>query len=353
MKILFYTDNHFCQYSSILRSRGEKYSVRLENQIETMNWLAEQSEAFDVDLEVCGGDFFDKNTLDAESITALNDIIWSDKPKIFIVGNHELSTADTSLNSLNVLAQKGFQIISNPQIISLSNIDLYFLPYDNTLDKISDLIEPTCDRRIFFSHNDIKGINYGGFETKTGIDIDDINANCDLFINGHLHNYSKYGKVINVGNITGQNFSEDALKYTHYAIIIDTDTLEIKYLENPYALKFYKLDFTIPEHNDIDYINSVPVGHNAVISLKLHKGHGYECIRTRFDKHYEYKGFPKHCGVIESRCIIVPEESTETNASTVSVDDLHIDHLKQFNTYILNQLGTSNIVAEELSEICK
>ena len=38
MRILIYSDNHWCQYSSIVRKRGEKYSLRLENQIESVSW---------------------------------------------------------------------------------------------------------------------------------------------------------------------------------------------------------------------------------------------------------------------------------------------------------------------------
>lgn len=37
MKILIFSDNHWSQYSSIVRSRGTKYSTRLEKSIETMN----------------------------------------------------------------------------------------------------------------------------------------------------------------------------------------------------------------------------------------------------------------------------------------------------------------------------
>ena len=31
MRILIYSDNHWCQYSSIVRKRNKKYSLRLEN----------------------------------------------------------------------------------------------------------------------------------------------------------------------------------------------------------------------------------------------------------------------------------------------------------------------------------
>lgn len=37
MKILIYADNHFCETSSIIRSYGDKYTLRLENQIKSIN----------------------------------------------------------------------------------------------------------------------------------------------------------------------------------------------------------------------------------------------------------------------------------------------------------------------------
>ena len=38
MKILLYTDVHFCKSSSIVTGRGKRFSTRLENIIESLNW---------------------------------------------------------------------------------------------------------------------------------------------------------------------------------------------------------------------------------------------------------------------------------------------------------------------------
>ena len=60
--------------------------------------------------------------------------------------------------------------------------------------------------KIIFSHNDIAGMNLGHFTSKDGFSIDEINDNCVLFINGHLHNSSWVGrkyKIYNAGNLTG------------------------------------------------------------------------------------------------------------------------------------------------------
>ena len=54
-----------------------------------------------------------------------------------------------------------------------------------------------------FSHNDVAGINFGNFTSKDGFKLDDINRLSTFYFNGHLHNYSKHNRLINVGNLTG------------------------------------------------------------------------------------------------------------------------------------------------------
>ena len=94
---------------------------------------------------------------------------------------------------------------------------------------------------VVFSHNDIAGLQLGKYISKNGFTINDINSNCSLFINGHLHNATKYNNIVNVGNLTGLNFSEDAFRYKHSVYILDTDTLTITEFENPFAFNFYKI----------------------------------------------------------------------------------------------------------------
>ena len=77
MKIGIIGDIHFCEYSSILRTRGEEFSTRLENCIESINW-AEETTA-DCDCIIYLGDFFDKSSLNAAELSALRKIIWNNK----------------------------------------------------------------------------------------------------------------------------------------------------------------------------------------------------------------------------------------------------------------------------------
>ena len=124
--------------------------------------------------------------------------------------------------------------------------DIFFIPYilEENRKPLSSMLSKKTGKRYIFSHNDIKGIQLGKIESKQGFTIEEIRSNCDWYFNGHLHNGSKVADgIINVGNLTGQNFSEDAKKYSHGCIIFDTTTGECDLYENPYAFNFYKLSY--------------------------------------------------------------------------------------------------------------
>lgn len=353
MKILIYSDNHWSQYSSIVRQRGRKYSLRLENQIESINWAESLAVTQCCDMVVHLGDFFDAPNLNSEEITALKELRWAtDIPHYFIVGNHEIGTRSLEFNSLNVLTNNSpFELMDEIESLNFADrLELVFLPYVFESDRkpLSETLKPRRNcRRVIFSHNDIKGIQMGKFQSKEGYEISDIQANCDLFINGHLHNGEKVAdKIINCGNLTGQNFGEDAFKYEHVALILDTDTMRVAVFENPYAFNFYKLDFYI--NNQIDDINATYIKSNAVCSIRCAEKDLYY-LKVRFGNEKDDL-IPKNCNVIASRFIVVPEP---VDKEIVEEQLSDVDHLKLFREYILETLGNNDLVVSELSEVCK
>lgn len=355
MKIGICGDVHWSEYSSILRQRKEKYSLRLENLIQSVMWYEELADSEHCDMSVYLGDFFDKSDLSPECITALNDVKWGATPKYFLVGNHEMGRASLEFSSAHLLNMiPRITVIDRPGIIELPSISLCFLPYQlpSTIGKLNDYFLPAQSEKVVFSHNDIAGISYGPVVSREGFDLKDLESSCKLFLNGHIHNGEKVApNVINVGNLTGQNFSEDAFKYEHSALIYDTDTGALAVYRNPYALNFYKLDFT--KNSSIEYINDITskVGRNAVVTVRCYDDDAYVCIRTRFDPAYGIdNGFPKHCGVLASKFII--ERVTESSVDTGEID-FSVDHLNQFRDYVLTTLGNSETVVSELQEVCK
>lgn len=349
MRLLVVGDVHFCQYSSIVRRRGDFYSVRLENCINSIIWAERKAQELNCDRILYLGDFFDKAELNAEEISALQEIEWAKgvANRYFLVGNHEMGLYDLSYNSAHL-----FNLIPNCHVIdeccmeSGFGFEFVYLPYMRNSNEISvkDLVNDlsrqcyqgylitqeykTC---YIFSHNDIE-MQYGAYHSD-GFKLDDIKNSCSYFINGHIHNSTQVGNLINLGNLTGQNFSEDATQYEHHVLYIDTQTNDLRFIENPYAFKFYKFDILSKE----DFIKICEVKLPAVVSVR--------CIESLVQDVRDY--FEKE-GVIDYRITTISEEAE----STETIQELtNSDYIKSFKDYVIEQLGSTEVVLSELKEL--
>lgn len=347
MKILVVGDVHWCAYSSTIRGRGDRYSTRLENLIRSVNWVEDRAVENHCDKIIYLGDFFDRSDLNNEEITALSEIKWADIPHLIIVGNHEITQSRPEYSSAHTLKLlPNFTVISEPSIEAFQDVCIAYLPYmskDNMIH-IKDIWEGDEPSRIVFSHNDIKGINYGNVISKEGMDVEDIKEGCDLFINGHLHNGTSIAgmnKAFCLGNLTGQNFGEDALTYSHRIAILDTsDIKNIKFEVNPYAFNFIKAEGNFDTIRALERkITSLDLQH-VVLSLKVPEEIFSE-IREEVEKIKE---------VEMVRITVIP---TPVNSdSMVSSNSLNgFDHLNKFHNYIVEQLGSSETVLQELAAL--
>lgn len=350
MRILVCGDVHWSNYSSILRSRGKKYSKRLENLIDSVNWVEKTAIEEHCDRLVYLGDFFDKPNLNSEEITALQDIIFANLPHCFLVGNHEFGNSNGSFNSTYTLSTNDKDIINTPTTTVNTPCCIYddenktkllFLPY--ILDRDKQPIEiyspEKYENTIIFSHNDIKDVRLGQYFSKQGFSIDEIKQNCNLFINGHIHNGGEIEPgIINIGNLTGQNFSEDATIYKHQILILDTQTHELKFIDNPYANNFYKLDFT-----GIDNIETIKDKlkqlNNAVLSIK---------INIQFEEDIR-----KYISTLDN---IVEYRLITENKLTSIVKDItlnNMDHIQAFIDFIHSNMESNPILEDELSIVTR
>ena len=344
MKILCFADTHFSQYSSIIRRRGNKYSARLENLIESLNWVIDSANKYNVDKVICLGDFFDKPTLDSEEITALKEIKWDnlDAPISFIVGNHETASADLSYNSVEALRKYG-EIISTPKQETVDNANLIYIPYQFRCETpLSDIVSQyhRTGTTYIFSHNDIAGIQYGAYKSVNGFSIEDIHNSCDFYINGHLHNgcfVDDEHRILNLGNLTGQNFSEDAYRYNHDIVIIDTDNKSFTFVENPYAFNFYKIDLSHSGESLETIFGKLK--NNSILSIKASENNVNQ-IRNMLND------YPN---IVEYRVTI--EMCGQKDDSPTFQEVMNIDHIKQFQEYIFSNMGTSPIIVEEVNNL--
>lgn len=349
MKFLIFSDLHFCEYSSILRKDDIQYSVRLNNLIKTMNWVEATAIENNCDRVISLGDFFDKPDLNSREITALKEIKWSNIPHTFLVGNHEASAKSLAYNSVNVLKSYGFDIIEKATVELFPDSSILYVPYflENDRKTLTEYwsIVPQSEldkcKKIVFSHNDVKGIQYGSFLSTNGFDITDIEMNCDLFLNGHLHNGLKFCKNgINIGNTTGQNFSEDAFKYSHDIFILDTVANTVESIENPFAFNFYKLEINVLA--DLEILSSLKS--QSVLSIKC-KDYLLDDLKSAINKNSDK--------IIESRIITTFDSVDITTPSETISKSLSIDYLSRFVEFCLLKIENTQILQDELAEICK
>lgn len=356
MKILVIGDVHWSAYSSIVRKQGTKYTKRLENLIQSVNWAESVVKEQNCDVVVYLGDFFDKSQLTDIELTALKEIIWTDVPHYFIVGNHESSVNGLRYNSTKALQHKDFNIIDTPTSKwgmewGIDSTEFVFLPYIIEDDR-KNLVEyfdkenlnnQPLHKRIIFSHNDLKNFQMGKFISTTGFDIKEIEDNCDLYFNGHLHNggfVNDKETILNVGNITGQNFSENASKYDHLVCVLDTDTLNTTYFENPFALNFMNMEVTCQK--DID-------------NFRLIKNSMVLSIRCREDLVEVLRGHLKQIPeeqLLEYR-IVSYREDVSDEVIEEQCNLTNTDYLLKFQDFIYENIDRSATTVEEVGEVIK
>lgn len=349
MKICLYTDVHWSVYSSILRQRDQKYSLRLQNLIDSVNFVQRLAEKNNCDRIMCLGDFFDRNTLNAEELDALKEIEWANIPQYFLVGNHEIVSTSDSYSSTQVFTSMGFEVIGSNCLEITDDAVLMYLPYatEENRESLSDCLDRVyChydysfipDRKIAFSHNDIKGIRYGAFESKEGYSVDEIEENCSLFINGHLHNsgfVNDKETILNLGNLSGMNFGEDGFKYDHYACILDTETLKLDFFTNPYAIYFYKLE-----------INSLS---DLKVFTKL-KNKSIISVRVAEQLVNDVKNAINNSNnIIASKITIF----TKDKVAKTETSSFNINYLDKLQDFCLEKIGNYEVLKQELSILCK
>jgi DNA repair exonuclease SbcCD nuclease subunit len=352
-KWLIVGDVHWSEYSSIYRKRGMKYSKRLESLINTLNWIEEIAEQSYCTKIIFLGDMFDRNDLNANEITALQEVVWSHIPHVFLVGNHEGLLNDLSTSSAHLL-----NLIPNATVIDQPSLDygfgysILYLPYILESERKSMIeyykqcntgdyfITQEVKKRIVFSHNDLK-MQYGAFESKIGFELSEL-AQCDFFVNGHIHNFTEFGPTcINLGNICGQNFSENAKHYPHHIMLLDPETLDYAYQENPFALNFYKFDVM-----SVDELNKELAGikDNAIMSIKAPQSI-ISVVKQILESNEKIK---------EYRVITLPEVISDSGESLPNTDVIEaVNHLDEFIKFVKENMDFTEVVQTELTEVCK
>ena len=344
MKYLIYTDVHWSTYSSIIRSRGDIYSKRIENLITSVNWAENLAIEKNCDEIICLGDFFEKPDLSSEELTALTELNWANVPHNFLVGNHDASVKNLKFNSVNALKKLGFNVIDKVSYTEVNkDVTFLYIPYlqddiRKSIDEYKKEFNINTQKCIVLSHNDVCGIQYGSTISKSGVPLDEIQTQCTLFLNGHIHNGSQFcPNGFNLGNLTGKFFEENAFVYEHPILILDINdgNIDMEFIENPYAFNFYQFEIK----NDSDFNKLTAIKEHAIISFKYLPEY-----KAKLQKFIE-----ENSKIEESRLVRIMEFSENADVAIITLADM--DYLNQFKTFIISQLGEDKVLLEELDKI--
>lgn len=345
MKILLYTDCHWSERTSVVTRLGPKYTTRLELLVDSMNWVMRQAEENGCVATICVGDFFDKTRLTAQEITALQDIRWAESLQhYFLVGNHESEEITLQHSTTEIFKAIKATVISKPVALQFGRLQFHCIPY--VTESVRKPIEEYITNRdsqlkqVIVSHNDIAGINYGPCLSTVGFSIDEIEANCDLCVNGHIHNMGFVSKkILNLGSFSAHNFTNDSSKYEYGIWIIDCEECSCQFIENPYSLNFYKLDIT--SRDDFKKVQGLKI--NAVLSIRcdaMHVSELKEYLETLTVK------------PLESR-IVITRDALTGGEEICDASELVVDHLTRFVQCCHEKIPNTELLEQELTEICK
>lgn len=281
-KLGVFSDSHFSLTSSILTNKsGYKFSARLDYLIKSFKWMYELFEEEGVKAIVHAGDLFDSDIILPEVGSALSEALsynTSNIPQYFLLGNHEKKDLGVKYNSLSLLSQS-----SNIEIIDSTKQALFigddkhasFLPYtkemiDMNMTYCYDNHDSIGYNQILFSHVDYLGMKAGAITLDSGISIEDVSDRFKLILNGHIHTASSkgdYGNIVNIGAFTGLSFNDTYTKYYPGVIIVDTESLEIKRVANPYAILFFT--FEVKSISELlSKLNSIQVDNPKCVRVK-------------------------------------------------------------------------------------
>ena len=234
-----------------------------------MNYIEDFAVKSGCNSIICCGDFFDRPNISCEEMTALQDINFSGISHMFLVGNHESDVSSLDYSATKFFESIDSKIIDKPYTLFVDdNVNFTFIPYiTGDVPELSTFIKDKTKTNVVFAHQELAGISYGRVVSQSGFKIDDIQRNCTLFLDGHLHNNMIINRsVVILGNLTGQNFNEDSTKYQHlfYLLTVEDDgSIILETYENPYSFNFYKI--RIEKDSDLTIFSNLK--NNAVLSI--------------------------------------------------------------------------------------
>jgi len=239
-----------------------------------------------------------------------------------ILGNHDVYYRNTNeVNSVRELFGNDIKLYETPEVVEFDGLSIAFLPWVNkeNYNESVDFIK-TASAPILLGH-----LELDGYEVMRGVDFQG-GMNSKLFdryekvLSGHFHCRQEKENVYYLGTQYQITFSD--LAETKGFHILDTETRELEFIENPYKM-FHTLRYN-DEDGPMDTDKTYPHLKGSYIKLFVEsKKHPYSFDRF-MDKLYE-------SGVAK---ITVVEEIVDSEWTKEEIVDLAQDTVTLINNEI-------------------
>lgn len=275
------------------------------------------------------GDFMDRrkfvnfNSLHQVRTKFLNQLHDNNIEMHCILGNHDVYYRNTNkVNSLVELFKNDFNIYEKPVVVNFDGLNIAFLPWVNkeNYDESIEFIK-TAEAPFLIGH-----LELDGYEVIRGVKFDGgldpkLFKRYERVLSGHFHCRQERENIYYMGTQYQITFSD--LNETKGFHILDTDTREVEFIENPYrmfhAVTYNDKDGPVDiEKYDCEYLE------NAYVKLYVeHKEHPYSFDRF-MDKLYD-------CGVAK---ITTVEELSHSDWTKEEIVDLAQDTVTLINSEV-------------------
>jgi len=244
-----------------------------------------------------------------------------------IIGNHDIYYRNTNdVNSTTELFKDDISIYENPTVIDFDGLNVGFLPWVNK-ENYEESIQfiKKANAAILVGHLELdgyqvlRGVKYhGGMDSK-------LFDRYEKVLSGHFHCRQEQDNIYYLGTQYQMTFADlNEQKGFH---ILDTETREVEFIENPYQM------FHILEYNDEDGpidVDKLDLDYLKDCYVRLdihHKKHAYSFDRF-MDRLYDV-GAAKITTVEESIDENEEEELVDLAQDTVTLINNEIDLLDE------------------------
>lgn len=342
MKFAIITDQHFdCR-------GGSRYWIEQQRKFYSEIFFPEIDRQGIDTLLILGDTWEYRYKLGVNSMNAAFGMFFDELEKrniktFMIYGNHDVAFKNTnSVNSVDFLGKMypNIEVISKPTVIQLGTLKFGLVPWitvDNR-EESWDFIKST-DATVLGGHFEINGAEMiPGKYCEDGIEQSAL-GRFDLVLSGHFHTVSRNGNIFYISNPFWTSWSDYGEKKGFR--IMDSETLEIDFIENP-----FEVYFKIMYDDDFDVINFDYSFYESKM-VKVFVSSFHKINQSKFDIFLE--------GISVVQKLEVNELESVKLAPSIEgsgeIDELSLDNQKMVDLYLDKVAAENGIDHPSLSKL--